>query len=236
MRQEFLRVEIRRRDDRLAAADGVRERAADDLHRVEIRRQVDVGRCEIADEFVEVEIFVDELHVVLQARSRTIVLQRLAIRLAFVAAHDRVRLPEDQVERFGMAFDDVAHRFDRVFQALAAIDQAEGRDHDALADAERGFCRIGIAERHVGNAVMDDLQTIADRCRRRFRAIRGRFPRATRPCSRSRTARASRAASFRRDRAARCAALRRPVCQRRESDRSAIRRVRRRTVRTRAGC
>ena len=67
-----------------------------------------------------------------------------------------MRLPEDEIQRFGVAFDDVAHRFDRVLESLAAIDQAEGRDHQALADAERGFRRIGVAERNVGNAVMDD--------------------------------------------------------------------------------
>ena len=69
VRQQLLRVEVRRRHDRFAAADGVRQRAADDLHRVEVRRQIDVGRRQVVDEFVELEIAVDERDVVVRART-----------------------------------------------------------------------------------------------------------------------------------------------------------------------
>ena len=124
-------------------------------------------------------------------------LQRFAIRFAFAPAHDRMRLAENQIERFGMALDDVAHRFDRVFEAFAAVDQAEGRDDHALADAERRFGRVGIVERHVGHAVMDHAQTLADRCRRRARADRARFPRARRRCDeRSQSSRVTRSITF----------------------------------------
>ena len=59
-----------------------------------------------------------------------------------------------------MAFDDFAHRFDRVLQAFAAADEAEGRDDGALADAERRFRGVGVLKRHVGDAVMDDARAV----------------------------------------------------------------------------
>ena len=97
-----------------------------------------------------------------------------------------------------MALDDVLHRFDRVLQALAAIDQAERRDDQALADAERGFCRIGIAERHVGNAVMDHSQTIGIDAVDVFEQSAAGFRERHDFARGARRARASRATSFRR--------------------------------------
>ena len=97
---------------------------------------------QIADEFVEAEIAIDELHVVRKAVIGNELFERFAIDFAFVTAHDRMRLAEDQIQRFGMLRDDVAHRFDRVLEALAAIDQSEGRDHLAIAEAESGLRHV----------------------------------------------------------------------------------------------
>jgi hypothetical protein len=71
-------------------------------------------------------------------------------------------LAENEIERVGLLAHDVAHRFDRVFEAFAAVDQAEGRDHAAAAQAEDVLGRVGVAERHVRHAVMDhvDLQRV----------------------------------------------------------------------------
>ncbi len=95
----------------------------------------------ICHEFVEIEIFVDQLHVILQSELAHHLLQRFAIRLAFLTAHDRMRLAENEVQRFGMAANDRLHRFDCELEAFAAIDETECRNDHALADAERRFRR-----------------------------------------------------------------------------------------------
>ena len=51
LREEFTRVQVGRRDDRLPGADRVRQCARGDLLRLQIRRDVDVRRGEKFDEF-----------------------------------------------------------------------------------------------------------------------------------------------------------------------------------------
>ena len=71
-----------------------------------------------------------------------------------------MRLPEDQVEGFGMAHDDVAHRFDCVLEAFAAIDEAERRDDGAIVQTERTLRHVRLAEGDVGHAVRDHADLI----------------------------------------------------------------------------
>ncbi len=160
MCEQFLRVEIRRRHDGFAEADRVRQRAADHLGRIQIRREVDVGRAEIAEQFVEVKVLVDELDVVGEPVFGDLGFELVAVRLTFVAANHRMRLAQDQVERFGMRRDDRRHRVDRVLEPFAAIDQPEGGNRHTRVKTEGALERCAFAERHVRHAVMDDVDLL----------------------------------------------------------------------------
>ena len=75
-------------------------------------------------------------------------------------AHAGVRLSENKVERIGMGGRHVAHRFDRILEALAATEQTEGRDDGAFAESEgalRRRSRLRGVKGNVGNAVMNDV-------------------------------------------------------------------------------
>ena len=58
--QDLGRVDVGRRDHRLADADRVGQRARRDLRRVEIWSGVDVGRLEIIDKRLVIDQLVDE--------------------------------------------------------------------------------------------------------------------------------------------------------------------------------
>ena len=68
--QQFLGVPVGRRDDRLAAAERVGQRAGGDLRRFKVRRDVDVGRADELDQLVQLDEPVVEDDVLADAQSR----------------------------------------------------------------------------------------------------------------------------------------------------------------------
>ncbi|GAC1595146.1 MAG: hypothetical protein NVS3B28_26300 [Candidatus Velthaea sp.] len=155
MREQLLRVEIRRGHDRFAQTDRIRQRAADDLHRVEIGREIDVGRPEVCQQLVEIEIFVDQLDVVGKTIRGDARLELATVRFAFVAADDRMRLAEDEIQRLGVRCHDGLHRLDCVLEPFAAADEPERRDRHPPREAQLRLALGALAERHVRDAVMD---------------------------------------------------------------------------------
>ena len=126
LRERLLRVQVRRRDHRLARAQRVGQGAARDLVRVEVRRHVDVGGEQVLDDVLLVQVLVHEEHLVAETQLVDELLQAVAVLLAALLEQFGVGLAGDQVERLGVAGHDRGHRFDRVLEALAGPHEAEG--------------------------------------------------------------------------------------------------------------
>ena len=128
--ERLLRVEVRRGDDRLAGAERVGQRAAGDLVRVEVRRDVDVGGEQVLDDVL----------LLAGTGSRTATCSDEAeaprpARRAGCGTPRRVACsssgcvwPAIRYRASGWSLHDRRHRLDHVLQALARAHQPERRD------------------------------------------------------------------------------------------------------------
>ena len=155
IRQDFGRVDVGRRNDRLADADGVGQRPARDLRGVEIGRRVDVGGLQIVEQFVMLDEAVDERDIVADAQLIGKRLQPIAIGLAFMRNEIGVGGAQHRIEQIGMPLRDRGQCLDDRLDALAGREQAEGQHDIASLPAEARLQRLRIDERAVGHAVRD---------------------------------------------------------------------------------
>jgi hypothetical protein len=80
-----------------------------------------------------------------------------AVALAVVAHQVRVRGAEDEINRVGKLFENRRHRADHVLDALVRRQQAECQQHLLAFNLELILVEIRVDERHVGDAVVDDV-------------------------------------------------------------------------------
>ena len=162
LRERLLRVQVRRRDHRLARAQRVGQRAARDLVRVEVGRHVDVGGEQVLDDVLLVEVLVDEEHLVAETELVDELLQTVAVLLASLLEQFGVGLAGDQVERLGVAGHDRGHGLDRVLEALAGPDEAEGRDDRVPVEPELRLQPASSLRLDVRHAVRDHERVLGD--------------------------------------------------------------------------
>ena len=86
---------VRRGDDVAAERERVAERAGRDLRRVEIRRDVDVARLQVIEQFLIVDEPVDELDIGLDTETDRQRLERAAIGFALARHQMRMRHADD---------------------------------------------------------------------------------------------------------------------------------------------
>ena len=153
VRQDFGRVDIGRRDHRLAERHRVGQRARGDLRRIEIGRDVDVGRLEIVEQLLELDEAVDEADVIVDAQFDRARLKAVAIGFALMADEIGVRRAEHDIQRFRVRRDDRGHRLDHEFDALARREQPEGEQHLAALEAEARLHSVGLDIAAIGHAV-----------------------------------------------------------------------------------
>src|SRR5258706_13475245 len=79
------------RDDRLARADGVGERAGDDLLTIKVRSDIDVGRADKLDQLIQPDELGVEYDLLLDATLSGKPLQHQAVGFAIMAADVRMR-------------------------------------------------------------------------------------------------------------------------------------------------
>ena len=155
--QQFLGVPVGRRDDRLAAAEGVGERAGGDLRRFQVGGEVDVGGGDELDQFVPFDEAIVEDDVLAHAEVARHPFQAEPVGFALLADEIRMRGAEDDVDDVGELADHLRQRLEGVLDPLVRREQAEREDDVLPLDAELFLRRVGIDERHVGNAVGDDV-------------------------------------------------------------------------------
>src|SRR6185503_311018 len=153
--QHFFGVEVWRGDDRLPRAERVREGAARDLVRIEVRGDIDIRREEVVHDLALGEVLVHELDVIAHPQARSRRDERVPIRLAFPFLQLGVRLADDEIESGGMASDDLRHRLDDVLEALPRVDEPEGGDDRTLLDAELPLESMASPWLDGGHAVLD---------------------------------------------------------------------------------
>ena len=154
--ERFLGMQIRRGDDGLAGAERVAQRAAGDLVRVEVRRDVDVARQQELDDVVLPQVLVHEGDVVADAQLLDDLDQLVAVLLAVAPQQFRMGLARDEVQRVGMLRGDGGHRLQDVLQPFARAHQAERRHDMAPVQAQlvlQASTALGFDVRH---AVLDD--------------------------------------------------------------------------------
>ena len=148
---------VRRRDDRLAAAERVGQRARGDLRRVQVRRHVDVRRPDELGQLVQLDEPVVEDHVLLDPQVPGQPLQAQPVALALLADQVRVGRPQDDVDEVGELLEDLRHGPEHVLDALVGREQPERQRHQPALDAELVLVEVRVDERRVGDAVRDQV-------------------------------------------------------------------------------
>ena len=204
--QQFRRVPVRRGHHGVARAERVGQRAGGDLRLGQIRREINVRRADEPHQFLQLDEAIEEHDMLLHAEVFGQPLQAQAVGLALVAQQIRMRLAQHDVNDVGKFADDVRQRAQRVLDALVRREQAEGEQHLLARHAELVLEIIRVGERHVGNAVRDEINLGG----RRLIDLEQKFPTAfsSSPpaASRAGSTRASRGVALRWARAGPCAA------------------------------
>ncbi len=158
--QHLLGIPVGGGDDRLARADGVGQRAGGDLARVQVGGDVEVGRADELGQLLDADEAVVENDLALDALLLGQPLQRQAVALAVMAQDVGVGRAEDDVDDFGMLLQNGRQGFDDRFDALVGRQQAERQQHRLALDAELVLVEAGIDERHVGDAVGNEVDLL----------------------------------------------------------------------------
>ena len=156
LRQHLRGVPVRSGNDRLAAAHRVGQGARRDLRFIAVRGHVHVGTTEELAQFLDIHEPVEELDVLRDAQSRREALERCPISFSVVFLYVGVRHAQDQVYELGVLFHDLRHGGDHVLYALIRREQPESGRNNAALHAELVLVVVGVHEREVGNAVMDE--------------------------------------------------------------------------------
>ena len=151
--QQLLGVPVRRGDDALAATKCIGQGPRGDLRGVEIRRDVDVGHADEFEQFVDLDEAVVEAYVGLDTQGLGQPLQADPVTLTLLSDQVGMGRPEHDVNEVGKFLEDRRHRAEHVLDPLVRGEQPE-RQRDVLAlDPELVLVEGGIDERHVRNAV-----------------------------------------------------------------------------------
>ena len=148
---------VRRRDDRLAAAEGVGQRARGDLRRVQVGGDVDVGRPDELGQLVQLDEPVVEDDVPLDAELAGQALEAQPIALALLADQLRMGRAEDDVDEVRDLREDLGDGPEHVLDALVGREQAEGQGDRPPLDAELLLVGVRVDEGRVGDAVGDEV-------------------------------------------------------------------------------
>ena len=108
--QQLLGIPVRRRDHRLAAAEGISQRPRGDLRRVQVGRDVDVRHPDEFDQLVDLHEPVVEAHVRLDAQVLGQPLQADPVPLPLLTNQVRVRRSQHDVDEVGELLEDRRHR------------------------------------------------------------------------------------------------------------------------------
>ena len=140
--QQFARVPIGRRNDRLAQPEAVGQRARRHLRFVEIGRDVDVAHRDEFEQRGLIDELIEKHHVVFDAECAHARHQALAIGLALIANQIGMRRAEHDIDRIGPRFQDRRHGVDHDFDALVGGQQAECQNDRPAAETELGLGRV----------------------------------------------------------------------------------------------
>ena len=156
-RQQFRRVPVGRGHHGVARAERIGQRARSDLRFGQIRREINVRRADEPHQFLQLDEAIEEHDVLLHAEVFGQPLQAQAVSLALVAQQIRMRLAQHDVNDVGKFPDDVRQRPQRILDALVRRQQSEREQHLLARHAELVLEIIRVGERHVGNAVRDEI-------------------------------------------------------------------------------
>ncbi len=155
--QQLFGVPVRRRDDGLAAAERVGQRARGDLRGVEVGRDVNVGHADEFDQLVDLDEPVEKADVLLDAQVLGQPLEADPIAFPLLAEEVGMRCAQHDVNEVGILLEDRRHGAEHVLDPLVRRQQAE-RQGDILAlDVELILVELGIDKRHVGDAMGDQI-------------------------------------------------------------------------------
>ena len=127
--QQFLGVPIGGRNDRNPQSRCVGQGAGRDLGRIQIRREVDVGRLQIFNEPRRVGVFVDQPQVALDPQFAGQLDKTLPVAFAFFGDEMRMGGAQDGVDDVRSLLDDSGQRSNDVLQPLVGREQAEREQH-----------------------------------------------------------------------------------------------------------
>ncbi len=158
--EQLLRMPVGGGDDRLAAAEGVGERARGRLGGVKIGGDIDVADAEEDLQLLLVDEAVVEADVPPDAEILRQPLEAEPVGLAVFPHQVRVGRAEDDVDQVGKFFDDgrdgAQHRLD----PLVGREEPEGEEHVLALDAELVLIKTRIDEGDVGDAVGDEVDLL----------------------------------------------------------------------------
>jgi hypothetical protein len=158
--EQLFGIPIRRRNDRLAGADRVRQGSRGNLRRIEIRRDVDVRRADEFDQLLQADESVVEENVAVHPERAGQSFELQAVKLTFVPLDVRMGDAEDDVDGLGIMHQDFGQRFDDVFESLVGREESEGQQNQLAFDAEAILVKAGIDEGDVGDAVRDQIDLL----------------------------------------------------------------------------
>ena len=153
--QQFPRMNIWRRDHRLAERDRIAERARRRLLEVGIGRQINVAAFELVEQFFGFEEAIIPFDVVLHVKPLDQSLQVLAIALPVLGDEIGVSGTHDPIKDPRMARRDGGQRFDGMLQPLPRAEQAEGHHNLTICKAEARLELMFAALGALGRTVLD---------------------------------------------------------------------------------
>ncbi len=158
--QQFVRVPVRRRDDRFPQPEAVGQCTRRHLRLVEIGRDIDIAHRNEFEQSGLIDELVEEHHVLLDAKFTHPRHQALAIGLALVSNQIGMRCAEHDIYCIRAAFQNRRHGVDHDFDALVGRQQAECQNDRLPTKSEIGLRRIGPDKCDVRYAVGNDFDLV----------------------------------------------------------------------------
>ena len=157
VRQHLPGVRVRCRHHRAAGAQGVGERAGNDLPLGQRGSHVNIGRTEKPAQFLQRYEAILKQHVIEHAQLIGKTLKFVPVFFPSCLLDVRVRFTEHDIDQVGMLADQLWQRPNCVFNTLARREQAERQHHLAALDAELVLVDSRVDKRDIRNAVRDHL-------------------------------------------------------------------------------
>ena len=155
--QQFLRVPVGCRYDRLSQPEAVGERARRHLRFIEIGRHIDVAHRNEVQQRRLIDELVEEHDMVLDAKLAHARRQAVAICLALMPHKVRMGRAENDIHGVRARLDDLRHGIDHDLDALAWRQQAERQNDRLSAEAEFRSWRDAFRETGSRDSVRDDF-------------------------------------------------------------------------------